>query len=223
MRGTVASSDEPSVQSVTDAPAVPRWSRPRTSGTAGSDAMPSGRGRLCLDFLATVEEGADRSLPSDDAFAHWLAVPGLPVPVGGITDDDLALARALRSAIDNAARSLLAGSSVSAADVRCINVFAEHATPVFLLRAGGRGRTAIAVADARPALAVIARDAVHLFTDGDIGRLRECARSGCGRLFFDRSPSGRRRWCSMKGCGEIVASASYRNRQVESRSHGRPA
>jgi predicted RNA-binding Zn ribbon-like protein len=170
-----------------------------------------------LDFLATARlrrgEITD-SLQTSDDLKQWLRGPDLPLPAGGITPDDLSTARELRTAIDNVARALKSHGPAPQ-DVRRINVAAQHPTPVFLLKANGREQSSVAQPDLASTLSVIARDAIALFTRGDLGRLHECARPGCQTLFFDRSPTGQRRWCSMKGCGEVVASASYRRRQLQ--------
>jgi predicted RNA-binding Zn ribbon-like protein len=175
-------------------------------------------GSLCLDFLSTAEarrrHGPDL-LANAERFAGWLEGAGLPSSAGSLSRQDLTSARELRAGIDGAVRAIVAERTVSADDVQCINSFARHPTPVFLLGPGGRRRVVVEDADISPSLAVIARDAVHLLADSDLSRLRECARDGCSTLFLDRSPAGRRRWCAMKGCGEIVAAASYRQRRVK--------
>ena len=189
----------------------------RRKSPASSSEFQYGAGSLCLDFAGTLEgrgdEGVDL-LSSADRLEQWLRGPELPLPVGGVTDEDLAAAHALRDAIDKVARARVVGNAAATVDVRCINSFARCPTPVFFLQSGARGRIVVGEPGIDATLSVIARDAVHLFTGFDSDRLRECARVGCSTLFFDRSPSGRRRWCSMKGCGEMVASASYRKRRT---------
>ncbi len=203
------------------APIVVQMSGARSVRRRGSPGRAAefqyGAGSLCLDFAGTFEgrgdEGVDL-LSGADRLEEWLLGPELPLPIGGLTDHDLADARTLRDAIDNVARARVAGRDAATVDVRCINSFARRPTPVFLLQSGARDRIAVGEPGLDATLSVIARDAVHLFTGSDAHRLRECARIGCSTLFFDRSPSGRRRWCSMKGCGEMVASASYRKRRT---------
>jgi predicted RNA-binding Zn ribbon-like protein len=189
----------------------------RRKSQAGASEFQYGAGSLCLDFAGTLEsQGAQNVdlLSSPERLEEWLRGPELPLPVGGLTDEDLSVAHALRDAIDKVARAHIAGTPAATVDVRCINSFAQHPTPVFLLQSGGRSRTVVEESGIDATLSVIARDAVHLLTGFDSHRLRQCARVGCSTLFFDRSPSGRRRWCSMKGCGEMVASASYRKRRT---------
>jgi predicted RNA-binding Zn ribbon-like protein len=183
----------------------------------GAVKGPASVGAICLDFLATVDssDGHDVDLMSGPGeLQDWLVSHGLPVPAGGVTEEDLTAARVLRDAVDGVARALLAGGEAAVQHVRTINTCAQHRTPVFLLRPGGRRRTVVEEIDVASSLSVLARDSIHVFADSDLSRLRECARPGCARLFVDRSPSGRRRWCAMKGCGEIVASATYRRRRA---------
>ena len=48
----------------------------------------------------------------------------------------------------------------------------------------------------------VARSAVAVLAEEDLGRIRECPGAGdCGWLFYDTSKNGTRRWCSMEGCG----------------------
>jgi hypothetical protein len=189
----------------------------RATARARSSHFQYGAGSLCLDFAGTLEVRGDQVvelLSSIDRLEEWLQGPELPLPIGGLTDEDLTAAHLLRDGINRVARAVVAKNDVSAEDVRCINSFARRPTPVFLLESGARSRMAIGESGIDAVLSVIARDAVHLLTSADSDRLRECARDGCSTLFFDRSPSGVRRWCSMKGCGEMVASASYRKRRT---------
>jgi predicted RNA-binding Zn ribbon-like protein len=48
----------------------------------------------------------------------------------------------------------------------------------------------------------ICRSVLDLLTSKDIRRVKDCARhGGCGWLFVDASKNGSRRWCSMQVCG----------------------
>jgi predicted RNA-binding Zn ribbon-like protein len=177
-----------------------------------------GTGSLALDLVATISRHDSQALDLLDdpkQLGAWLRGPGLPVPAGGLTEEDVVATSILRDAIDGIARALVAGRPPNPSHVRQINAFAKQPTPVFLLRGDGRSQVVVEEPDTTATLSVIARDAIRLFTGADVQRLRQCAREGCSTLFFDRSPSGERRWCSMKGCGEMVASAAYRRRRQE--------
>ena len=184
-------------------------------GNASAVTFTYTSGALALDLVATAEEWDDGRvdlLQSPGLVAEWLAGPGLPIPVGGVTDDDLNQVRELRDAVDAIARALIGGVAPSADTVSRLNRAANRPTPVFFLDQTATTLVPVPVADLSATLSAVARDAAHLFAGTDRQRLRECERAGCRRLFCDRSPSGKRRWCAMKGCGELVASAAYRRR-----------
>lgn len=201
------------------APRVTQMGRRRRTGegvTDGSGAVFTyTAGALALDLVATVEEWDDgrvELLQSPAVVAEWLRGPRLPIPVGGVTDDDLNKVQELRNAIESIARALIGGVTPSANAVSRLNRAAGEPTPLFFLDQTASALVPVPVAGLSATLSAIARDAVHLFAGPDRLRLRECEREGCRRLFCDRSPSGKRRWCAMKGCGELVASAAYRRR-----------
>ena len=50
-------------------------------------------------------------------------------------------------------------------------------------------------------LGPIVRSAIELLTSSDVRRVRVCSGDGCGWLFLDSSRTHRRRWCSMAICG----------------------
>ncbi len=47
---------------------------------------------------------------------EWLLGPDLPLPIGGLTNQDLAAARTFRDAIDNVARARVAGRDAAAVE-----------------------------------------------------------------------------------------------------------
>lgn len=62
-------------------------------------------------------------------------------------------------------------------------------------------------------LGAVARDTIDLLSSPQISRMKECAGSGCTRLFVDVSRSGARRWCGMAECGNKRKAADYRQRK----------
>ncbi len=198
-------------------------------GSAGVGARPNSgdrptfdAGSLCLNFAAALRDvrpgthdpDVDDRAATGSRLVGWLRLNGLPEPVGGLTERDLDDACALWAVVDTVARCLVATTPPDANDIGRLNASAQHATPVVLLRPGGRHKVVLEEVDAAASLSVVARDAIDLFSGPHIGRLHVCAGLDCELLFLDRSPSGRRRWCSMKRCGERVASASYRQRRM---------
>ncbi|WP_261565086.1 CGNR zinc finger domain-containing protein [Frankia gtarii] len=170
-------------------------------------------GSLCLDLVATrTPDGPDLLATADDT-AAWLATLDLPTPAAGLTSLDVDRIQVLRAAVDRLVRARLAGAGPDPEDVGHLNVCAAAPTPTFFLRGDAWARIEVPQPDLAGVLSVLARDAVHLLTTGEPGRLRSC--EGCGLAFYDRSPSGARRWCSMRRCGERSASANYRRRHAE--------
>jgi predicted RNA-binding Zn ribbon-like protein len=179
----------------------------------GDDAVSVGL--LCLEFVAVGRELRAPDLKEstiEQRLVEWFTRFGLPVPVGGLTANDITRAQSLCDAINATARALMTSTKPVAQDIRDLNEFAHHPTPVFLLRGDGRQRVAQEVNDVAATFSVVARDAINTFATADLRRIRACA--GCDLLFYDRSPQGRRRWCSMKRCGERAASALYRQRHA---------
>ncbi|MBN8735546.1 MAG: CGNR zinc finger domain-containing protein [Xanthomonadales bacterium] len=59
---------------------------------------------------------------------------------------------------------------------------------------------------------VITVQAVRLFGDVDVDRLRVCAGDNCGWVFLDTSRGGRRRWCDMATCGNVAKARRHYSR-----------
>jgi predicted RNA-binding Zn ribbon-like protein len=68
-----------------------------------------------------------------------------------------------------------------------------------------------------PAVLALTLAAEELLRSPDAERIRECAGSGCGWLFVDRSRNSTRRWCSSGDCGnrERVRRHAQRQRAPE--------
>jgi predicted RNA-binding Zn ribbon-like protein len=173
------------------------------------------RGRLCLDFVATVGERWRRSferLPSPEDLGRWLVAAALLETAPVIRRDDLAKARKLPEAIYRLARPG-GRHTLDVRDVPTVNRWA--ALPPLAPRLGSAGRSVSWDAEppARAAPATIARDAIDLISGPLVDRVRECARPDCALLFVDASRPGTRRWCSMAACGDRTKAAAYRRRR----------
>jgi predicted RNA-binding Zn ribbon-like protein len=55
----------------------------------------------------------------------------------------------------------------------------------------------------------VAWSAAELLASSDLDRLRQCGGPGCGWLFLDMSRSGTRRWCDMSVCGNRVKARRF--------------
>lgn len=58
----------------------------------------------------------------------------------------------------------------------------------------------------------IAQSAAELLTTGDLSRLRECCGDECGWVFEDTSRNRSRQWCDMQDCGNLAKVRRYRTR-----------
>lgn len=185
----------------------------RWQGVSHVDARRFRTGRICLDFAHTGGDGPAavwELLHAPDDLARWLVVVTDPVGVDEVdaTDDDLARARRLRSAIWDTAQRAIAGRPPAPADRDTINEVAAGRAPAPQLTASG-----VELArpvDAASLLVVLARDAIDLFGGPEADRIRECASDTCKLLFVDRSRPGARRWCSMQRCGNIAKVRAHR-------------
>lgn len=52
--------------------------------------------------------------------------------------------------------------------------------------------------------AIMAEDAIALFADARLARLRMCDGADCGWFFLDTSKNNKRRWCDMAVCGNAA-------------------
>jgi predicted RNA-binding Zn ribbon-like protein len=178
-----------------------------------------GLGHLTLEFLATlagrVGEPFER-LASPRDLEDWLAEAGLVTPAR-CNARLLADARALREGIYRTLDAARNGLQPASADIALINAWARRPPPAPQLDRRFQP-TWTADASGRAALAELARSAVELLTGAELARVRNCARTGCSRLFIDRSRPGRRRWCSMARCGNRTKTARYRQRHPRVRA-----
>lgn len=58
----------------------------------------------------------------------------------------------------------------------------------------------------------IAHSGAELLTTGDWSRLHECSGDDCGWLFEDTSKNRSRQWCDMQDCGNLAKVRRYRTR-----------
>lgn len=167
-------------------------------------------GRISLDLVNTLRDrelGGRETLATPADLGEWLNLTGLP---GTPEPADLATARLLRMAIDEAAFAARDERPLPAGAVDVINEVASATSlaPRLVVRDGRPG-----TAPLRPAttasLARLAVDAIEMLTGDDIARLRVCAADDCGVRFLDRSPARNRQWCSMRRCGNRTKASRH--------------
>jgi predicted RNA-binding Zn ribbon-like protein len=168
-------------------------------------------GAAWLDLLSTRGgRYGPRSVERLDTAARlgeWLAAVGL-APSHPPGDADLAAAIELREAIQPLAQAVARGGSGDAVAVATLHRWLEAPAP--RLSTGGERPEWAQPADAREALALLARQAAHGLADRDAPRLGSCEDDECRLVYLD--PGGRRRWCSNAGCGSKARVRAYRAR-----------
>ncbi len=168
-------------------------------------------GSVALDFGYTGAFGQNPAwerlhVPAD--LDGWLATrfPEVDAPA---TVRDLVDALTLRAAMARAATAISGDELPGRDDVDVINLFA--ATPdIPPALAGGSRQAGRSRARVGQAFAVMAREAVELFSAEQHERIRQCDADDCALVFYDESRSNNRRWCSMQRCGNRAKVRKYR-------------
>ncbi len=168
-------------------------------------------GNPALDLVGTV--GSRRDNPVDLLVApadleQWVhECDELPDQVTADTET-FASALRLREALYQLALDRLQGRRFTPTSLGVLNEAAAGPVPTVELGDAGVRLSG----DLRSALAHVARSGITVLADRD-ACLKECGRSGCTRIYVDRSRGARRTWCGMEGCGNRVKAAAYRARK----------
>ena len=176
----------------------------------------------CLLLVETLGEWTGRRyerVRSGAMWMAWLRRMKLPVPGLPIGDDDLSDMRSLRDAVYRTAESVRASRLPPRDAIARINAWACRAPPPRLLDGSGMALEPPAHVANAHVLALLAQDAIALFSSEARDRIKICASPTCPVLFLDRSRRGDRLWCSST-CGARLASARYRQRSKPEDSLG---
>ncbi|MEE2039750.1 CGNR zinc finger domain-containing protein [Nocardiopsis sp. CT-R113] len=175
-------------------------------------------GDPALDLAGTV--GSRRDGPVDLLAApadleRWVAAcEGLPDRVAA-DPAGFASALSLREAVYRLALDRVHGRPFDPGSLAIVNGTA--AVPTLSVELGDAG---LCVSGDLPAvLSHLARSAAAVLADPH-ACLKECGRSGCTRVYLDRSRGARRTWCGMDACGNRVKAAAYRARRRASTAAG---
>ncbi|WP_307821775.1 CGNR zinc finger domain-containing protein [Streptomyces coffeae] len=117
-------------------------------------------------------------------------------------------ALSLREAIYQLALDRVLARPFDAGSLRTVNDTAAGPVPTIKLSDAGLRISG----DLRAVLSHIARSGITVLADPR-AHLRECGRTGCTRIYLDRSRGARRTWCGMDECGNRVKAAAYRARR----------
>ena len=167
-----------------------------------------------------VEEGTD-DLGSPAALTAWLAARRLVEATDEASDDELAVARRLRSGLRRAlaahhdaghdADHDEASAGPGPGELDELDAVAS-ALPLRVAFEGGGPRLVGVPGGVRGALARLLADVALAQCRGTWDRLKICPADDCAWVFYDQSKNRSRRWCSMGVCGNRTKVRAYRDR-----------
>jgi predicted RNA-binding Zn ribbon-like protein len=195
-------------------------------------------GRLCLDFINTVDgrksdsRRTEAQLVGDKLgeysdLVEWSRHSGIVTATEAerliqaskrnARDAKKVFDRAivLREALYRICKALMAGRRPQRVDLETLNDELLEARAHERLTHGTHGFTWELIGDEAALdrmLWSIAQSGAELFTSGDLSRLRECGGEDCGWLFEDTSKNRSRQWCDMQDCGNLAKVRRYRTR-----------
>ncbi|MEV6302919.1 ABATE domain-containing protein [Actinoplanes sp. NPDC051861] len=187
-----------------------------------------------MNTIAVIDSGIHDALADDDEAAGWLRAVGGRIATEAGADPDLTgdglrrsleSLRELRDALRRLAAEMTADPRPPAAGpaptrpeaIATLNALAR-ARPEVVWPAGGQPARSYRAGNL--AVALIAVQAVELFTGRARERLRPCLAPNC--LLFFAKDHGRREWCS-PACGNRARVARHYRRHHPSPHHGEQA
>ncbi len=182
-----------------------------TTSSAKAAGPPAHADLLCA-FVNTfdVDIAVPETLSDAAALTEWLRARNLVGPGERAGEDDLDLARTLRSGLREAMVRHHEGDHTSR--VPDLDATAT-ALPLRLVFDGTRPRLAPAVGGARGGLARLLVAVADAQADDAWVRMKLCVADDCQWAFYDTSKNRSRHWCSMGVCGNRQKTRSYRARQ----------
>lgn len=180
--------------------------------------------RLCLDFVNTAcrRLGVPMDFLEDPvAVRRWLTsaqkIYGDQAPGEWTAGDDpksLIRILELRAALWELVNSILEERPPAPTALRMVNAVlrSDPVYPSLEFDATGFRQASKTSSGQDAWMAAIARDAVDLFTSGDLSLLRQCECETCVRVFYDTTKNHKRRWCIQR-CGNRVKAANYYRRK----------
>ena len=189
-------------------------------------------GRLCLDFINTVDEHAsdhpEEYLTSYAQLVAWCQHAQIlteaegqqllawAAPRSADAAAALAAAIAFREALYRIFLATLADKPPPAGDLAAFNAARFQALAHSEIAAADEGlawRWMVGEQDPGWMLWPITRSAADLLLSPDLQLMKECPGPGCGWLFLDTSKNHTRRWCTMEGCGNRAKARGHYQRK----------
>jgi predicted RNA-binding Zn ribbon-like protein len=171
---------------------------------------------LVRAFMNTlvVDEGVDE-LRDAAAFGAWLVSRGLPRDPDGVSEQDLASARRLRSAFRRLARHHAGPLEADAIDE--LNVATSDVGVGARFTAEGEVALTGSATGTRGALGALLAAVAVAFADGSWTRVKVCDNDACAFVFYDSSRNRAARWCTMAVCGNRIKARAFRERHQRDR------
>jgi predicted RNA-binding Zn ribbon-like protein len=198
-------------------------------------------GRLCLDFVNTVDGRRNDSSPLGDKLKNYSDLVAWSQHSGVITAAEAARlideseqrtaaannvlhrAIALREALHHVFKATVMERVPKNNDLETVNdelLKARKNERLISADKGFRWKWAGEETALDRMLWPIAHSAAEFLSAGDLSRLRECGGEECGWLFEDTSRNRSRQWCHMQDCGNLAKVRRFRTR-LRSRNKSR--
>jgi len=177
------------------------------------DRLPPARLAVVQQFLNSrdLERGTDE-LGTTESMRRWLVEHRLAAPQTEFDEGD----RRHLTEVRDALASLVAVNGSGGVPRRPVTILNEAARRVRLgVRLHpeeGYRLMAEGIGVDRPVGDLLVR-VMGAMGDGTWSRLKACANSSCGRVFYDGSRNRSARWCSMAVCGNRMKGRTYRQRR----------
>jgi predicted RNA-binding Zn ribbon-like protein len=189
-------------------------------------------GRLCLDFVNTVDGRNDNALLGDKLedysdLVAWSQHSGIVTAAQAArlikeskqktaaANSVLHRAIALREALHRIFKATVTESVPQSSDLETVNDELLKARKNEKLISTDKGFTWEWAAEDTALdrmLWRVAQSAAEFLSTGDLSRLRECGGEQCGWLFEDTSRNRTRQWCHMQDCGNLAKVRRFRTR-----------
>ena len=193
-------------------------------------------GRLCLDFVNTVDGRKSDSSPLGDKLADYSDLVAWSHHTGIVTAAEAARlmkeskqksaaannvmrrAIALREALHRIFKATVKGSAPRSIDLEILNdelLKARKNEKLINKDKEFRWEWISEETALDRMLWSVTQSAVEFLSAGDFSRLRECGGEECGWLFEDTSRNRSRQWCHMQDCGNLAKVRRFRTRARE--------
>ena len=185
-------------------------------------------GKTCLDFINTLDwRGRDQPVEYLNTFEdviRWVAYVKIINPKEEKyfskqaavnikkAEEALTVAIELRELLHKMFRDIQHGKRTQKEDLLRLNEFLHQAFSSTAIRHSITGfelDAGVDPTDLTGLLNPIVWDAVNLLTTEDRLRIKSCADTVCGWMFFDISKNKSRQWCDMKSCGNRAKARKF--------------